>query len=104
MKPTKQVQSLKQKLNTSAIAVLILVGLLMVANVFLSAQASHLGLELNQLQLQANHIDQKNDKISQEIVKNTSLTDFQSQASKLGFTHQVEYLHLGEDPSLASAQ
>jgi hypothetical protein len=84
-----------------AVAMTVVVIFLMVTNIILSAEMSHLGIRLTVTEQKAQALAQSAEKIRQELAVSNSLTDLEIQAHELGYTRDVHYVTLPRTSTVA---
>lgn len=98
MKPTR---SHNRSTHIAAALVVLIVGGLVVANIYLSAQLSHLGIYLKDMEDKTLALKKENQAIEQTVLAETALTDLSQKAEALGFTQKIQPLKLSNTPAVA---
>lgn len=96
--------TLHNSTNLAASTVVVVVGVLIVANIWLSATLSHLGIYLKDMENKSVSLKKTTQTVQQNILAETALTDLAVKAENLGFTQKVQPLKLPGNPSVAYRQ
>lgn len=76
---------------------------LLIANIWLAAQLSHVGLYLSQLDNEAQELIKINTQLTQDSYQRASLHQLEQTAIDLGYTDQVTYKQLVPQKTVAQA-
>ena len=76
------------------ILMVIIIPILALVNIVLSAQVSHLGFKIAELNQQKDLLHNHNQHIEQEIFKLSALTHIHQQAESLGYSTDNQYISL----------
>jgi hypothetical protein len=87
--------------KTTIIGLSAIIFIMIVVNVVLSAELSHVGLRLNESERKAQALEESVAKIDQSLALNNSLTSLLSQALLMGYTKEVSFIHITK-PNMAS--
>jgi cell division protein FtsL len=91
----------RPKSRLAAFLVFVCVTVLIVINVILSAELSHLGSRLAVSEKRTQMLEETSKKIQEEVALNTSLTDLAMQAVKMGYSREIQYVNLPDTTVVA---
>lgn len=98
---TKSISSDSRQRQFIASLVIATIAILIVVNVYMAAEISHLGINLQAISVQQQQLAENSQQLNQQIHQAGSLHDLRQKAEMLGFSNTSEYQYLDSVPPVA---